>query len=89
MAHHFCTSEMTIPQFRESLVRSLLFGTPFENLKPGPRKQSTRHSKHKLPDHKLEEIEGPAAMFEDVVLVATKKSENKNQEKQVRWQQKE
>jgi hypothetical protein len=89
MTRHFCTSEVTISQFHESVVPSLFFGTPFENLKPGPRKQSTRHSKHKLPDHKLEEIEGPAALFEDVLLAATRKSENQNQEKQVRWQQKE
>ena len=39
--------------------RSLLLGTPFENLKSRSRKQSTRHSKRKLADHKLEEIEGP------------------------------
>ncbi|CAF1214767.1 unnamed protein product [Adineta ricciae] len=51
------TSHMTMLQFRESLVRSLLLGTPFENLKPGPRQQPTSHLKCKLADHKLEEKE--------------------------------
>jgi len=35
------TSCMTMLQFRESLVRSLLLGVPLENLKPGPRERST------------------------------------------------
>ena len=48
---------MTILQFRESLVRSLLLGMPFEKLKPGPRQQPTSHSKRKLADHKLERLE--------------------------------
>ena len=56
---NYAASKVTILQFRESLVRSLLLGAPFENLKPGPRKQSTQNSKRKLADHKLEEIEGP------------------------------
>ena len=51
---------MTILQFRESLVRSLLLGTPIENLKPGPRQQAVSHSKGKLADHKLEEKEASA-----------------------------
>ena len=51
---------MTILQFRESLVRSLLLGMPFEKLKPGPRQQSTSQTKRKLADHKLEEKEGSA-----------------------------
>jgi hypothetical protein len=34
---HYSTSNMTILKFRESLVRSLLLGMPFEKLKPGPR----------------------------------------------------
>jgi hypothetical protein len=41
---NYATSKMTILQFRESLVRYLLPGVPFENLKPGPRQQSTSHS---------------------------------------------
>ena len=45
-------------QLRESLVRSLLLGVPFENLKPGPRERSTSRMKRKLADHTLEEIEG-------------------------------
>jgi hypothetical protein len=31
-----------------------------ENLKAGPRQQSTSHLKRKLADHKLEEMEGSA-----------------------------
>ncbi len=51
---------MTILQFRESLVRSLLLDVPYENLKPGPRERSTSQTKRKLADHKLEEMEGIA-----------------------------
>ena len=54
---------MTILKFRESLVRSLLLGTPFENLKPGARQRSTSQSKRKLADHKLEEKEGSSRDF--------------------------
>ena len=50
-------SHITMLQFRESLVRSLLLGAPFENLILGPRQQSTSHSKRKLADHKLKEKE--------------------------------
>ncbi len=39
---------MIILQYRESLVRSLLLGTPFEKLKPGPRQQSAIHSKRNV-----------------------------------------
>ena len=55
---NYDTSHITMLQFRESLVRSLLLGAPFENLKPGPRQQPTSHLKRKLADHKLEEKEG-------------------------------
>jgi hypothetical protein len=51
---------MTILKFRESLVRSLLLGMPFEKLKPGPRQKSIGQTKRKLADHKLEEKEGSA-----------------------------
>ena len=51
-------SHMTMLQFRESVVRSLLLGVPYENLKPGPRERSTSQTKHNLADHKLEEKEG-------------------------------
>jgi hypothetical protein len=57
---NYDTSHMTMLQFRESLVRSLLLGMPFEELKPGLRRQSTSHLKRKLADHKLEEKEGTA-----------------------------
>ena len=49
---------LTVLQFRESLVRSLLLGVPYENVTPGPRERSTSQTKRKLADHKLEEIEG-------------------------------
>ena len=57
---YYDTSGMTMLQFRESLVRSLLLGVPSENLKPGPRQQATSQTKRKLTDHVLEEMEGPA-----------------------------
>lgn len=56
----YSTSNMTILKFRESLVRSLLLGMPFEQLKPGPRQKSISQTKRKLADHKLEEKEGSA-----------------------------
>ena len=57
---HYSTSNMTILKFRESLVRSLLLGMPFEELKPGPRQKSVSQTKYKLADHKLEEKERSA-----------------------------
>jgi hypothetical protein len=45
---------MIILKFRESLVKSILLGIPFENLKPDARQQSTSQSKRKRTDHKLE-----------------------------------
>ncbi len=53
-------SKVTILQFRESLVRSLLLGMPFEKLKPGPKQKPTGQTKRKLADHMLEEKEGSA-----------------------------
>jgi hypothetical protein len=57
---NYTTNNITILQFRGSLVRSLLLDMSFENLKPGPRQQSTSHLKRKLVDHQLEEMEGSA-----------------------------
>ena len=57
---NYTTDNITILQFRESLVRSLLVGVPFESLKPGPREQSISYLKRKLADYKLEEKEGAA-----------------------------
>jgi hypothetical protein len=54
------TSGMTMLQFCESLVRSLLLGVPFGDLKPRPTERSTSRTKHKLANHKLEEMEGSA-----------------------------
>ena len=73
---------LTILQFRESLVRPLLLGVPFEicNL------VLTRHSKRKLADHKLEERKDLPAMSEDPVLAVMRKSSTNNQEKRA-WQQ--
>jgi len=55
---NYSTSSMVILKFRESLVRSLLLGTPFEDLKPGARQRSTSQSKRKVADHKLKENDG-------------------------------
>jgi hypothetical protein len=57
---NYIETKVTILQFRESLVRSLLLDTPIEMLKPGPRQQSASQSKRKLADHMLEEKEGSA-----------------------------
>ena len=56
---NYDASGMTMLEFRESLVRSLLLGVPYENIKPGPRERSTSQTKRKLADHKLEELEEP------------------------------
>jgi hypothetical protein len=53
---NYDTSRMTMLPFRESLVRSLLLGVPYENLKPDPRERSTSQTKRKLADRKLKEI---------------------------------
>ena len=53
-------NRMTMLQFRESIVRSLLLGLPYENSKPGPRERSTSQTKRKFADHKREEMEGTA-----------------------------
>jgi hypothetical protein len=55
---NYATGDITILQFRESVVRSLLLGVSSENLKLGPRQQSTSHLKRKLADLKLEEKKG-------------------------------
>jgi hypothetical protein len=57
---NYDTSNMTMLQFCESLVRSLLLGVPFEKLKSGPRQQPTSQTKRKLTDHQLEEMGGCA-----------------------------
>ena len=57
---NYATNKVTILQFRESLVQSLLIGMPFEKLKPDPRQKSTGQTKCKLVDHKLEETKAPA-----------------------------
>ena len=57
---HCSTNNVTILEFHESLVRSLLLGMAFEELKPGPRQKATNQIKRKLTDHKLEEKEGSA-----------------------------
>lgn len=55
---HYAANKTTILQFRESLVRSLLLGMPFEKLKPGVRQKQTGQAKRKLADHMLVEKEG-------------------------------
>jgi len=55
---YYGTHIMTMLQFRESLVRFLLLGVPFENVKPGPRERSTSQTKRKLADYQLDEKKG-------------------------------
>ncbi len=50
---HYSTNNMTILKFRESLVRSLLLGIPFEELKPGPRQKSTSQVTNECEDFSL------------------------------------
>jgi len=57
---NYGTSRMAMLQFRKSIVRFLLLGVPYENLKSDPRERSTSQTKRKLADHKLEEMEGSA-----------------------------
>jgi hypothetical protein len=52
------TNDMIILQFRESFVRSLLFGMSLNMLKSGPKEQSTNNSTRKPVDHKHKEKEG-------------------------------
>jgi hypothetical protein len=52
---YYGTKMMTMLQFRESLVRSLLLGVPFESVKPDPRERSTSQMNRKLADHQFEE----------------------------------
>ena len=40
---NYDAGRMTMLQFRESLVQSLLLGVPYENLQPGPRQRLTSH----------------------------------------------
>jgi hypothetical protein len=84
------TNDTIILQFRESFVQSLLFGMPFEKLKPGSKQQLTSHLKRKLAGHKVEEKEGSARnVSEGAVLVVTRKTRNNNQEKRAMQQQRE
>ncbi len=50
---NYSRSDMTMPQFCESFVQSLLLGMPFQKLKSGSRQESISYSKRKLADHKL------------------------------------
>ncbi len=52
------TNDMVILQFRESFVRSLVFGMSLNMLKSGPKQQSTSYSTRKPADNKLKEKEG-------------------------------
>jgi hypothetical protein len=54
---NYAASKVTILHFRESLVRSLLLGMPFEKLESGVRQKPAGQAKRKLADHKLEEKE--------------------------------
>lgn len=59
---NYDTSRTTMLQFRESLLRSLLLGAPYETLKPGPIERSTNQTKRKLADHKLKEQDGSTGL---------------------------
>jgi hypothetical protein len=61
---NYATSNITVLQVRESLVRSLLLSAPFQNLKPGPKQQPTSQTKCKLTDPKLKEKEGSACVVQ-------------------------
>ena len=54
---YYGTNIMPKLQFYESLVRSLLLGVPFANVKPDPRERSTSQTKRKLTDHELDQME--------------------------------
>ena len=75
------TSRMTVLQFRDSIVRSLLLGVPYENLRPDPRERSTSQTKRKLADHKFEEKEGSTRMLADDALAAMQREGPNGQEK--------
>ncbi|CAF1403143.1 unnamed protein product [Adineta ricciae] len=55
---NYGTSNMTMLQFHESLVRSLLLGEPFENLKPGPEQQPANQKKREHIGHLLGGMNG-------------------------------
>jgi hypothetical protein len=86
---NYAASKVTILQFRESLVRSLLLGMPFEKMKPGPRQKSIGQTKRKLAHHKLEEKEGAARDVRRRCVGCYEKIGNNNQEKRVIQQQRE
>ncbi len=67
---NYAASKVTILHFRESLVRSLLLGMPFEKLKPGADRNELITSSKKKKDL--------LAMSEDAVLAATRKLGNNN-----------
>ena len=60
-------------QFRDSLVRYLLIGVPYENLKPGPRERSTSQTKR--------------AMLVDGALATMRRGGQNSQEKRPTQQQ--
>ena len=47
---NYDTSRLAMLPFRESLVRSLLLGVPYENLKAGPRERSASQMKRRRLD---------------------------------------
>ena len=71
---NFDTIHVTLLQFREILVRSLLLDTSFEKLKPGRRQQSVNRSKLELADHMLEKRIDLRASSEDTVQAAMREA---------------
>ncbi len=83
---HYAANKITILQFRESLVRSLLLGMSFEKLKPvwNRNRLSKQNVSLLITSSKKKKV--LLAMFEDAVLAATRQLGSTNQEKQA-WQQ--
>ena len=81
------TSFVFSVQFRESLVQSLLLGTPIEKLKPGPRQQSASHSKRELADHKPEEKKDLRAISTGDALAAVRRKGSNSEDQRLMRQQ--
>lgn len=77
---NYAESKVTILQFRESLVRSLLLDTPI-------KQQVTRSANSLITS--LKKRKDLLTMFDDAVSAAMRRLENKDQEKRVQWQEKE
>lgn len=75
---NYARNNISVLQFRKSLVRSLLLDNPFENRKPGLRQQSTSYLKCKALDNKLQEMKDLHTISDDDVSDVMRKTESKN-----------